>query len=699
MMLEKIMSLQHFHQAIAEFKQGHLDNSISYAIKQLQNTPNHPDTIKLLATISAHQREYGKAADYIKRLEHLTTFDEELNNLAGSIFVELGEFDQAKHYLNKALEIKPGYPSAEYNLGLLYYNNKQFVNAISLLSKFIAKHHNQEITLTILGDCYLQTKDFSSALKTYQTIVSFNANSKKANLGLLTTYINISDLNAIIELLQPLRNNTANNADILFSLANHLLANNYTYLAIEIYTELLSDTPDSTNILTHLAMAYDAIESTEKAISCLNQALTINDNDVDAHGIIGNIYTNLDESSLAERHLQKALNIDSNHVASNINMGRLKSYDEEYETSDNYYLKAISLDPANKLPYFNLSYNARKQGEYESSCHYLKKCLEIDPHYADAESNLGLTELSLGNFQSGWRHYFKRERTIGDEKLSPITPGMNLFNSHVYLSRSQGIGDELLFLRFIKLLKKDNIEISYRASNKVFPLLQENRDIDHLLDETSPLPKADYYFTVDDLPLILDINSADKIPPPLQISIDLEIQNALRKKYFRETKRPVIGITWEAGTPEELQSRKSSTRKLSKVFSIEELVNILKPLNVTIAILQRNPKKDHLTYIKNNLDKPVINLANYNENLNEILSLLSLIDDYVGVSNTNMHLYAAIGKTANVLVPHPADWRWLVSGDNSPWLPGFSIYRQLADGDWNIPVSQLKQLLESKYGN
>ncbi len=699
MVLDRIMSLEYFHQAVSEFRIGHLDISIQYANKQLQKTPNQPDTIKLLATILTHQKEYRRAAEYIKTLEQLSHFDEELNNLAGSIFVELGEYDQAEHYLNKALEIKPGYTSAEYNLGLLYYNNKQFFNAIPLLSRFIEKHHNHEIALTILGDCYLKIEDFSSAIKSYQTIISCNASSTKANLGLLTAFINNRDLTAITELLEPLRNKKAKNTSVLFSLANHLLANHYAYLAIDIYSELLTHTPDNINIMTHLAMAYDAVESTDEAIDYLNQVLAINENDVEAHSILGNIYTNLDQSSLAEKHLQIALNFDSNHIASNINMGRLKSYNEEYEASDNCYFKAISLDPFNKLPYFNLSYNARKRGNYESSCNYLRKCLEIDPNYADAESNLGLTELSLGNFQSGWRHYFKRERTIGEEQLSLITPGMKLSNSHIYLTKSQGIGDELLFLRFLKLLKQENVVISYRASNKIYPLLQYNRDIDHLLDENSPLPKADYYFTIDDLPLILDINSIEKITSPLQIPIDIQTQSNLRNKHFSGIKSPVIGITWEAGTPEELQSRKSTTRKLAKSFRIEELVNILNTLNITVVILQRNPKQEHLDYIKHNLNNPVVDLSHYNENLREMHSLLSLIDDYVGVSNTNMHLYASIGKTARVLVPHPADWRWLVSGENSPWLPGFSIYRQLANGDWSMAASQLKQSLELKYGN
>ena len=73
-----------------------------------------------------------------------------------------------------------------------------------------------------------------------------------------------------------------------------------------------------------------------------------------------------------------------------------------------------------------------------------------------------------------------------------------------------------------------------------------------------------------------------------------------------------------------------------------------------------------------------------------MLALLALIDDYVGVSNTNMHLRAAAGKTARVLVPCPAEWRWMASG-SSPWFPGFGIYRQALNGRWEDALTALRR--------
>ena len=84
----------------------------------------------------------------------------------------------------------------------------------------------------------------------------------------------------------------------------------------------------------------------------------------------------------------------------------------------------------------------------------------------------------------------------------------------------------------------------------------------------------------------------------------------------------------------------------------------------------------------------------WNEELESMLALLALLDEYVGVSNTNMHLRAAVGKGARVLVPTPAEWRWRQSGRQSPWFPGFSIYRQSLQGRWNAALVELARDLD-----
>jgi len=57
---------------------------------------------------------------------------------------------------------------------------------------------------------------------------------------------------------------------------------------------------------------------------------------------------------------------------------------------------------------------------------------------------------------------------------------------------------------------------------------------------------------------------------------------------------------------------------------------------------------------------------------------------------------ASLGKTARVLMPCPPDWRWLASGKESPWFPGFVIYRQNSDGDWSAALQELQRDLGNR---
>ena len=77
-----------------------------------------------------------------------------------------------------------------------------------------------------------------------------------------------------------------------------------------------------------------------------------------------------------------------------------------------------------------------------------------------------------------------------------------------------------------------------------------------------------------------------------------------------------------------------------------------------------------------------------NTDLETMLAVMACLDEYIGVSNTNMHLRAAVGKSGRVLVPHPADYKWMAAGQ-SPWFPTFQVYRQSVDGGWGTAFASL----------
>jgi hypothetical protein len=109
----------------------------------------------------------------------------------------------------------------------------------------------------------------------------------------------------------------------------------------------------------------------------------------------------------------------------------------------------------------------------------------------------------------------------------------------------------------------------------------------------------------------------------------------------------------------------------------------------TLLALQRQPAPGEIQQFSDAIARPLYDFSRSNDDLEEMLALLCVIDDYVGVSNTNMHLRAGVGYGARVLVPHPPEWRWMWSGERSPWFPRFALYREAPGGGWHRAIAAL----------
>ena len=209
--------------------------------------------------------------------------------------------------------------------------------------------------------------------------------------------------------------------------------------------------------------------------------------------------------------------------------------------------------------------------------------------------------------------------------------------------------------------------------------------IDNIADPDAAPSAGDFVFAVGDLPQLLGMERIDQIPPPLVLTPRAEVLAAVRARLVAAGPAPYIGVTWRAGS--------SLRNALYKEVPLPQLARLLRDVPATIVLLQRHPAPGEIEAFARELGRPVHDLSALNEDLEQMLALLALIDDYVGVSNTNMHLRAGAGKTARVLVPAPPEWRWMAEGKTSPWFPGFRVYRQEQDGNWGAALTTLQQEL------
>jgi tetratricopeptide (TPR) repeat protein len=314
--------------------------------------------------------------------------------------------------------------------------------------------------------------------------------------------------------------------------------------------------------------------------------------------------------------------------------------------------------------------------------------------------------LSRGEWRAGWSEYLWRDlvprtppsesvaRPLGRRDPPPLPqPGSlarDLSGVHLRLIGEQGLGDALFFTRFAPELKRRGASLVLECQPKLVPLLGRSP----LFDEVRPFDAAGSAGTaggsgvfLGDLPALLD---AQTTPPPLPLTADSARVARCRETLARHGEPPFIGVTWRAGTDPREPEFGRRLDALSKQIAPETLAAALHGISGTLFVLQRRPRPEELAALARRLGRTPPDLSAFNEDLEEMAALLAALDDYVGVSNTNMHLAAGVGRPARVLVPYPPEWRWMDAGDESPWFPGFRVYRQSVTRSWDEALACLR---------
>jgi tetratricopeptide (TPR) repeat protein len=317
-----------------------------------------------------------------------------------------------------------------------------------------------------------------------------------------------------------------------------------------------------------------------------------------------------------------------------------------------------------------------------------------DPRFIEAKVDEAVGLLALGRWAEGWSAYrwrYNRDALkssypqLVDEPRQIASASKTL---RIRLRADQGIGDELFFLRFAPRLKELGHRLALLTGAKQRPLLSQLTDVIDVVeavDSAAPAP-CDAELLCSDLPLV----TREVLPQSLRFRIDpARLDRALRQlQNFGPP--PYLGVTWRAGPTLDEQLAGRLTWVYGKQVPIKELADVLRPLAASVVVLQRRASDDELARFGQALGREALDMSAVHDELEDALALLSVLDEYIGVSSTNMHLLAGIEcKHVRVLVQNPAEWRWGLEGDSSPWFPGFRIYRQARDRSWVAALGQL----------
>ncbi|MDH5691576.1 MAG: tetratricopeptide repeat protein [Gammaproteobacteria bacterium] len=437
----------------------------------------------------------------------------------------------------------------------------------------------------------------------------------------------------------------------------------------------------------NLGNCHFRVKDWSGAISCYELALQGDPNYVKALNNLALVYINISIPEKAMEYLEIALKLAPNDVEVLLNLGQANYLLGKDVEAENYYTQLSHIAPVLPQLHNNLALLYQWRQEFDKAERSFRRAAEVDANFIEAESNLSNLFLLQGRFKEGWYYnLFRPSIRDSDIKYSNELP-QNLTGKAILIRQDQGLGDELIFMRYVETLKNLGAKVSYYCESKLKNILERTGIFLEVISHSNQ-KEYDATISVADLPYLLGKHTGNyTIPQPLSLEPRHELVEHLKTLLQALGPAPYIGLTWRAGV--------KGFNTLYKNISFQDLKILLGKHEGTLISLQRHPDFNETEELSNVLGCPLHDYSYVNDDLELSLALLSILDRYVAVSNTNTHLRESLRKPSVTLVSYPPDWRWLAQGETSPWAPNSLIIRQNKNGSWTTQQQKANPALAS----
>jgi len=631
-----------------------------------------------------------------------------------------GDTKAAKAAFERALAVAPGDPDALNLYGATLLQSGDAPSALEYLQRAVQQKRNDPSVVGNLAQAYFLLERYDEACEAFLKASRLDPHALQFALGVANSLAMQGRLEAAEHLLEKLSGRFSESSLVWFNLGNVQRDRQLPADALASFrraAQLDSHNVDARNSLgcmLHASLQFEEAEREYRA--CLNLAPDF----FLARCNLASVVMDLGRFDEAAQLCRDVINRAPALPLAHSFLGAALAHQGRLIDALNSHAKSARLAPRDGKICQSYAAALADCGKFMLALEYFNRALSLAPGLDSTHQLLGFALLGHGCFTEGWSEYIYRPWADVFRSEHPnlkVTKNLPtaLLGKHVVVIREQGLGDEIFFLRYAPQLHAAGARVTYCASPKIHTLLARSSCFDRVVAEIAPPADADEILLVGDLPHALSeaelcsfplknavpISNSPKwavkisiywpqVPMPLPLAPLAERIAEIRERLAKAGPGPYTGLTWRGGTPPDEQ--RAVIWVLYKEIGITQFASALQEARGTFIAVQRTPQAGEIDSLSNALGRHVHDFSDLNEDLEGMLALMALLDDYIGVSNTNTHLRASVGKIARVLVPNPPDWRWMMNNaPASPWFPGFPIYRQSLQGDWQPALDKLKR--------
>lgn len=266
----------------------------------------------------------------------------------------------------------------------------------------------------------------------------------------------------------------------LNNLGNTLLKLGELSASISYFRNAIAVNPGHFPSQNNLAKALLRKGELDEATEACKAALLINPNAPEAYNTLGSILRSHGDYTGAQQALEKALELNAGYVEALNNLGVTLQDRGDLDLAIQALKRAIAINPGLPDPYNNLGNCLRDKRNLQDAALYYEKALKVEPSHAETNLNLSLLELLQGNYEKGWKRYEWRLR-CGQHGQTPLhaKPNCKLWEGKnldpektLLIITEQGLGDILLFVRFVITARRMGLRTSLCAPSRLHGLLR-----------------------------------------------------------------------------------------------------------------------------------------------------------------------------------------------------------------------------------
>lgn len=389
--------------------------------------------------------------------------------------------------------------------------------------------------------------------------------------------------------------------------------------------------------------------------------------------------------------------MDTERILKLFNSAKTHKDNGEYALSMAEYEEILTITDQLPEVYFNLSFVYFYSELWEKAIDCMKKFLELEPNDTEGKYFLATFYFMNKDYVSGYPYFESRvsksNALITQQNLSfgkineiPFWQGEDLTGKTVYLYYEAGLGDTLMYYRYVKMLAQRAKKVYFKPQMTLLPLFAENKEPNvHIIARLHEkyLNESDYQCPIMSLPYYLGLDNQTIFTSPDKFLHASKRETKIYKNKFFNNDKLKIGIKWQGNTLIGAE-RAMTAESFSKIFELP---------NSKIYSVQVMGGYDEIQKLQSIFD--IVDLGSTFKDFADTAGAIANLDIVICNDTSVGHLAGAMGKKTYIILPIQYDWRWHKDTSKCDWYSNVKLFKQ--KNTWEEVIERIYEDLKTNH--